>query len=270
MNSSGWLARPRCAAAIFGSSAVIAYRSSNLTATRTTLIVRLAAIPAAELLFLLSMTSTEPPADFLAAALAAAATGGTLAGLGGASSVHVADRNAGTLPYTLLGTAPRLARLCGKIALSSFLGVTTALIGLLLVAVFFRADLHLDTLALMLPVLVAATLSGSCLGIALSELGLRLRDPYLLSNLAMTLLLLLCGIVAPTRSLPFGLHLISLVLPLTHAAQAARDLAAGIPGPVGEEIGLELLLAATWLAVGLVAGRLSAASAIRAGNLQQL
>jgi ABC-type multidrug transport system permease subunit len=270
VNSSGWPARLRCAAAIFGSSAVIAYRSSNLTATRSTLIVRLAAIPAAELLFLLTMASTEPRADFLAAALAAAATGGTLAGLGGGSSVHLADRNAGTLPYTLLGTAPRLARLCGKVALSSLLGVMTALIGLLLVAVFLRADLHPDILALMLPVLVASTLSGSCLGIALTELGLRLRDPYLLPNLAMTLLLLLCGIVAPVRSLPFGLNLISLILPLTHAAQAARDLAAGLPGPVAGELGLEFLLAAAWLAVGLAAGQLSAASAIRAGNFQQL
>ncbi|MCX5312304.1 ABC transporter permease [Streptomyces sp. NBC_00154] len=76
-------------------------------------------------------------------------------------------------------------------------------------------------------VLVAAAAGCSAFGLALGALGLRFRDVFLLSNVASSVLLLLTGANVPRETLPGWMRAFGDVLPLTHAAEAARQLSAG-------------------------------------------
>lgn len=75
-------------------------------------------------------------------------------------------------------------------------------------------------------VLVAAA-GCSAFGLALGALGLRFRDVFLVSNVASSVLLLLTGANVPRETLPGWMRAFGDVLPLTHAAEAARQLSAG-------------------------------------------
>lgn len=76
-------------------------------------------------------------------------------------------------------------------------------------------------------VLVAAAAGCSAFGLALGALGLRFRDVFLVSNVASSVLLLLTGANVPRETLPGWMRAFGDVLPLTHAAEAARQLSAG-------------------------------------------
>ncbi|MFD8617764.1 ABC transporter permease [Streptomyces sp. NPDC059513] len=70
-------------------------------------------------------------------------------------------------------------------------------------------------------VLLAAAPGCSASGLALGALGLRLRDVFLISNVAGSVLLLPTGANVPRAGLPEGMRLAGDVLPLTHAMEAA-------------------------------------------------
>ncbi|WP_240799343.1 ABC transporter permease [Streptomyces sp. A0958] len=107
-------------------------------------------------------------------------------------------------------------------------------------------------------VLLAAAAGCSAFGLALGALGalgLRFRDVFLVSNVASSVLLLLTGANVPRQTLPGWMRALGDVLPLTHAADAARQLSAGA-GFDGRGVAAELatgtgnaLLAVVLLAV---------------------
>ncbi|WNF27834.1 ABC transporter permease [Streptomyces sp. C11-1] len=104
-------------------------------------------------------------------------------------------------------------------------------------------------------VLVAAAAGCSAFGLALGALGLHFRDVFLVSNVAGSLLFLLTGANVPREVLPGWMRATGDVLPLTHAVEAARALAAG--GRLnGGLLGTELLVGAGY---GLLAVLLPAA-----------
>ncbi|CAM5502208.1 ABC transporter permease [Streptomyces narbonensis] len=106
-------------------------------------------------------------------------------------------------------------------------------------------------------VLLAAAGACSAFGLALGALGLRFRDVFLVSNVASSGLLLLTGAAVPRESLPEWMRFAGELLPLTHAADAARRLTAGG--------GLDGALLGTELAVGrLGAARRRPARRLRA------
>jgi ABC-2 type transport system permease protein len=75
--------------------------------------------------------------------------------------------------------------------------------------------------------LAAGALACGFFGLTLGALGLRFRDVWLVSNVSVALLLLLTGVNVPTEQLPAGMRAVGALLPITHAAEAARRLAAG-------------------------------------------
>ncbi|MEU5436575.1 ABC transporter permease [Streptomyces sp. NPDC020719] len=100
-------------------------------------------------------------------------------------------------------------------------------------------------------VLVAAAVACSAFGLALGALGLRFRDVFLVSNVASSALLLLTGANVPRASLPGWMRTTGEVLPLTHAAGAARRLASG-GATAWRQVGAELAVGAGWAVLAVL------------------
>src|SRR5690606_10209243 len=62
--------------------------------------------------------------------------------------------------------------------------------------------------------------SVSCafFGLALGAIGLRFRDVWLISNVAVALMLLLTGVNVPAAALPDWIRTVGSFVPITHAA----------------------------------------------------
>ena len=107
--------------------------------------------------------------------------------------------------------------------------------------------------------LVVAVAAASCtgLGLANAALGLRVRETAVMSNVLFGLLLIFCGANIPLDDLPTWMATVGSWLPLTHAIEAARELADGatladVSGLIGQEVALGVLYGAA----GLLALRL--------------
>ena len=106
--------------------------------------------------------------------------------------------------------------------------------------------------------LVVAVAAASCtgLGLANAALGLRVRETAVMSNVLFGLLLIFSGANIPLDELPPWMATVGSWLPLTHAIEAARELAAGatladVSGLIGQEVALGVLYGA----IGLLALR---------------
>ncbi|WP_162908173.1 ABC transporter permease, partial [Allorhizocola rhizosphaerae] len=75
--------------------------------------------------------------------------------------------------------------------------------------------------------LAVASLSASFFGLVLGSIGLRYNDVWLISNSTVAIMILLSGTVVPREQLPAVLRVVGDYLPLTHAANAARELVGG-------------------------------------------
>ncbi|MEI2732684.1 MAG: ABC transporter permease [Dermatophilaceae bacterium] len=111
------------------------------------------------------------------------------------------------------------------------------------------------------PGLAVAVAAGaaSCTGLGLVEaaIAMRVRSTAVLSNLLFGLLLVFSGANIALDALPGWMAALSSWLPLTHAIEASRDLAAGGSlSSVGGLLGQEMALGTAYAAFGLVALRL--------------
>ena len=107
--------------------------------------------------------------------------------------------------------------------------------------------------------LVVAVAAMSCTGFGLinAALGLRVRETAVLSNVLFGVLLIFCGVNVALSSLPGWMAAVGSWLPLTHAIEAARAVAAGDTlGSVAGLVGTELALGVTYGAIGIIALRL--------------
>ncbi|HEY5984791.1 MAG TPA: ABC transporter permease [Streptosporangiaceae bacterium] len=138
-----------------------------------------------------------------------------------------AERFTQTLGIVLSTPTPRIPLFLGRSIPVVFNGWFVAMFSLVvggrLVGVRIPAAAWLP---IALAVLVAAV---SCTGLGLvnAALGLRVRDTATLNNIIIGLLLVFCGANVPVGSLPGWMQPVSQWIPLTHAIEAARDIAAG-------------------------------------------
>lgn len=162
-----------------------------------------------------------------------------------------------TLGIVLVTPANRVALFLGRslpvVVNGFFVSMFSLAVGALLLGVRLPAT---SWLPLALVVAVAAV-SCTGLGLANAALGLRVRETAVMSNVLFGLLLIFCGANVPVDALPTWMEAVSRWLPLTHAIEAAREVAAGgslasVAGLVGRELGLGVVYGA----VGLVALRL--------------
>jgi ABC-2 type transport system permease protein len=167
------------------------------------------------------------------------------------------ERWFGTLGPLLASPANRLAVFLGRgvPVLANGLLVSAFGFGVGVVLLDFRPPAHsLPALAL---VVCLATVSCTTFGMVLGSIGLRAKDFFFAANLAYFLMLLFCGVNIPLTALPGWMSAIGRCLPLTHAIEAARHIAAG--GGLGDVAGLlwtELAIAACYAAAGYAIFRL--------------
>ncbi|HEU5372738.1 MAG TPA: ABC transporter permease, partial [Gaiellaceae bacterium] len=96
--------------------------------------------------------------------------------------------------------------------------------------------------------------SFACVGIGLfnASLGLRWRETAVIGNLILYVLLIFAGVNVPLSRLPGWMSTLAQGLPVTHGANAARQLIAGASlGHVLPLIAAEALVGAVYVVIGL-------------------
>jgi ABC-2 type transport system permease protein len=179
------------------------------------------------------------------------------------------ERYTHTLGIVLASPARRVPLFLGRslpVVLNGFfVSMFSLAVGSLLLGVTIPRPAWLP-LALVVAV---AALSCTGLGLVNAALGLRVRETAVLSNVLFGVLLIFCGVNVAPSSLPAWMAATGEWLPLTHAIEAARDLAGGgTLGSVGGLIGIEVTLGLAYGAVGMVALHLLEAESRRRATLE--
>jgi ABC-type multidrug transport system permease subunit len=165
------------------------------------------------------------------------------------------ERRFGTLGHVLLSPRSRTAVFWGRVLPYAGNGLLIAVCTLSAGALLLRLRIPLGALPGLLLAMAAGSLACGFFGLTLGALGLRFRDVWVVSNVSVALLLLLTGVNVPRDALPPAMVEIGRWLPITHAAEAARLLAAGRGlAAAGPALGWELLVGAGYavLAAGLL------------------
>ncbi len=162
-----------------------------------------------------------------------------------------------TLGIVLVSPARRLPLFLGRslpvLGNGFVVSMFSLVVGVLLLDVSIPASAWLPL------ALVVAVAAASCtgLGLANAALGLRVRETAVMSNVLFGVLLIFSGANVRLDGLPGWMAAVGSWMPLSHAIEAARALAAGaalgdVSGLLWQEIGLGLLYGAA----GMVALRL--------------
>lgn len=164
------------------------------------------------------------------------------------------ERRFGTLGAVLLSPRRRAPLWFGRALPYVLNGLLISVFTLTAASLLLGLRIPLGSVPGLAAVLLAACAACSAFGLALGALGLRFRDVFLVSNVACSVLLLLTGANVPRTELPAWMGALGDVLPLTHAADAARQLSAGGALDTGL-LGAELAVGAGYalLAVALLA-----------------
>ena len=123
---------------------------------------------------------------------------------------------------------------------------------LAIAAVLF--GIHIPAHALAPLALTIAVTSFACVGIGLfnASLGLRWRETAVIGNLLLYILLIVAGVNVPLSRLPGWMSTLAQGLPVTHGANAARQLIAGASlGHVLPLIAAEALVGTVYVVIGL-------------------
>lgn len=133
-------------------------------------------------------------------------------------------------------------------------GVVTASLTLAVLPPLFGEKLSPARLLACLPLLVAIGISSHFYGSALGSITLRYPQvDWLVLNVGYLLVMTLAGVNVPVSYWPAPLEALAQVLPVTHGLQAVREVLAG--GSVVHALapaGLELVVAAGWMVVGIL------------------
>lgn len=126
--------------------------------------------------------------------------------------------------------------------------------------------------AAWIPITLAVLIgTASCtgLGLATAALGLRVRDTATLNNIIIGGLLVFSGANVPVAALPRWMAVISQWIPLTHAIEAARDLAAGATLHAVTPLLLrEIMIGAVFAVLGLASVRVLERRSRRGASLE--
>ena len=139
------------------------------------------------------------------------------------------ERYQQTLGYLLVTPAWRLPLFLGRavpvIINGFFVGVFALVVG----GAILRIDVPASAYAPLALVTAVAAYSCTGLGLINAALGLLIRETAVLSNVIFGLLLIFTGANVPMDDLPEWMQSVAQVLPFTHAIEAAREVADGVP-----------------------------------------
>ena len=181
------------------------------------------------------------------------------------------ERYQNTLSAILVSPAPRIPLFFGRSLPVILNGALVSAFSLAAGSVILGVHLPASSFAPLALVILVAAFSCTGLGLVNGAVSLRIRENAVLNNVIFGFLLIFTGANVPISELPGWMQDVSHVLPLTHAIQAARDLAAGEPfsdvtGLLATELGIGL----TYLAGGLVLLRVFEWQGRKHATLEQL
>ncbi|MFE2233356.1 ABC transporter permease [Streptomyces sp. NPDC059442] len=192
--------------------------------------------------FFLVFLSREPGvADVRLALIGNAVPAASASGVHGVTMAVANERRHATLGAVLLSPRPRIPLRAGRALPYALNGTLVSAFVLTVAAVTPGPPVPADAPPGLAPVLLVAATACAVFDLAPGALGLRLRDVFLVSNAAGSVLLLLTGAAVPRDTLPAWMRAAGEPLPLTRAADAARRLVDG---------GLDRTLLVAELAVG--------------------
>ncbi|MFJ4337071.1 ABC transporter permease [Streptomyces sp. NPDC088915] len=173
----------------------------------------------------------------------------------GGTTAVANERRYGTLGAVLLSPRHRIPLWAGRALPYVLNGLFVSAFVLTAATLVLGPAVPAGALPGLALVLLVAAGACSAFGLALGALGLRFRDVFLVSNVASSGLLLLTGAAVPRETLPGWMRTAGELLPLTHAAHAARGLTAG----AGLDTGL-LVRSRRWARAGRCSPSPSSAS----------
>jgi ABC-2 type transport system permease protein len=181
------------------------------------------------------------------------------------------ERFYGTLSPVLASPANRLALFAGRAFPYIGNGLLVSAFGFVMGWLLLDFDPALSSLGPLALVVLAGVVSCTAFGMFLGSIGLRARDVYFIGNLASYLLLLFTGANVPLDVMPRWMQIVANGLPLTHAIEAARQVAGGDSfGSVAGLTGEELLVGACYAVAAYALFRVFEAESRRRASLETI
>lgn len=175
-----------------------------------------------------------------------------LPGLFAMSQAIAGERRTQTLATLLASPASRVALFLGRSLPVMAIGVAVSLASFAFGALILDVQLPAGALPLLVLTMVTAAFSCTALGVAHAAIALRVRELAVFSNLVFAVLLVFCGVNVPLDDLPGWMSTVAQGLPVTHAVEAGREVAAGASlADVAGLLATELAIGAVFLVVGL-------------------
>jgi ABC-2 type transport system permease protein len=224
---------------------VIAYRALFNWTTPPMFVGTLLVGPLFQLLFFAYLGRQLQVADDRFYIVGNAVLTASLACVFGGTMAVANERRFGTLGHVLLSPRSRTAVFWGRVLPYAGNGLLIAVVSLTVGALLLGLRVPLGAVPGLLLAMACGSLACGFFGLTLGALGLRFRDVWVVSNVSSALLLLLTGVNVPREGLPGWMVTVGQFLPITHAASAARLLAAGRGlGAAAPQLGWELLVGA--------------------------
>jgi ABC-2 type transport system permease protein len=250
---------------------VIAYRALFNWATPAMFIGTLLVGPVFQLLFFAFLGRQLGVADDSFYVVGNAVLAASALCLFGGSMAVLNERRFGTLGHVLLSPRSRALIWIGRGLPYAGNGLLVAAFTLVVGATVL--DVHVPAGAWLGIVLTLASAALACaaFGLVLGAFALRVRDAWLINNTVVTLMVLISGTNVPRASLPGWMQAVGTVIPVTHAAAAARALVGGgTLGSAAPQIGGELLVGAAYAVLAALLLRFFEAESRRRASLDTM
>jgi ABC-2 type transport system permease protein len=181
------------------------------------------------------------------------------------------EREAHTLSVVFVTPAPRIPLFLGRALPVILNGWVVALIGVLSGWIFLGVTIPLSSIPALLLVILVASMACTGLGLAAGALCLRVRQGATVSNVIFCTLLVFTGVNVALSDLPSWMAHVGSWLPMTHAIEAAREVANGaslahVSGLLGRELGIGLV----FTVLGLVLLRYLETESRRSASLERV
>jgi ABC-2 type transport system permease protein len=250
---------------------VIAYRALFNWATPAMFIGTLVVGPLCQLLFFAYLGRQLGVANdgFYVVGNAVLATSALC--LFGGSMAVLNERRFGTLGHVLLSPRSRALIWIGRGLPYAGNGILVAAFTLVAGTLLLRVHVPGGAWPGIALTLASASLACAAFGLVLGAFALRVRDAWLINNTVVTLMILFSGTNVPRSTLPGWMQAAGDVIPVTHAATAARGLVnGGTLGSVAPQLGWELLVGAGWAVVAATLLHLFEAESRRRASLDTM
>lgn len=234
---------------IFFSYSWYAYRALFTWLTPTTYLILKILGPITQVLFftLLGQVTGGDPAYYIIGNSTQLAV---TSGIFGVLHVIVTERRMGTLPQLMIVPTSNAVTFYGRGLFLIFDGLTSIFVGFGAGALLFGLDFASVNWLWLIVALLTTCFAVSGLGLTLGVIGLVGTDLNLLLNIALSVLLVICGVNFPIEDLARFIQGIAHLLPLTHGLLAVRAIFAGQIADAPGYVGWEALVGCGYMVLG--------------------